>query len=57
MRMRHKDFKGSNAANLELFRILIWILYFCYLRIVSKAVAKWLRIAMWMRQKVLMLHF
>lgn len=52
--MRHKNFKKSNA--LELVRALTWTQYFYYLRIVSKTIAKCLRIAMWMRQKVLMLY-
>lgn len=54
VRMRHKNFKKSNA--LELVRALTWTQYFYYLRIVSKTIAKCLRIAMWMRQKVLMLY-
>lgn len=50
VRMRHKTFEKFNTTSASV-RVLIWIQYFRYLRIVFKAVAKWLR------QKVLMLHF
>lgn len=50
VRMRHKTFDKFNTTSASV-RVLIWIQYFPYLRIVFKAVAKWLR------QKVLMLHF
>lgn len=50
VRMRHKTFDKFNTTSASV-RVLIWIQYFRYLRIVFKAVAKWLR------QKVLMLHF
>lgn len=56
VRMRHKTSDKSNTAS-ALVGTLTWTQYFCYLRIVSKALAKCLRIAVWMRQKVLMLHF